>query len=299
MTEYGNSLLPGEVHVWAVAEPQAEDQEALRNCLALLSGEEGDRYRQMPASGRALYACAHAALRAVTASYLGVRPAEVAFRKGPFGKPYVADDPNLHVSLSHAQGLCLVAVGRDGLTGVDVELVRELQRPGSVRRQVLSDWELARCPGARAHPEDSPLAACPPDLADPQGPAMQRLFTHWVCKEAVLKATGKGLAGDLRSVSVDVDAWVAGWAGASGPVAVHGLPPDADGSPWSLHLLDVGPRHRAAVAVAGGGVTVRRFRLGAGAVPVPVAVRDTGGGAAAGRGAEGATAVQRAYGSRG
>ncbi|PBC60239.1 hypothetical protein BKI49_29885 [Streptomyces sp. Tue6028] len=234
----------GEVHVWAVREPGPGNEKALWRCLSLLSREELRRRRTMVPSQRALYASAHAALRSVTAAYAGRHPSEVAFVRGRLGKPHVAGDPGLRVSLAHTEGVSLVAVSRDGPVGVDVERIRPLRDPAGLRRQVLSDEEAERWP------------------ADREGPLNSGLFTHWACKEAVLKALGSGLAGDLTSVRVDPG------ARREGPVRVHAAPGSAARG-WNLRLVDVGSEFRAAVAVAGGGGTVRLFALEPGERPRP------------------------------
>ncbi|MFC7220677.1 4'-phosphopantetheinyl transferase family protein [Streptomyces polyrhachis] len=233
----------GEVHVWAVREPGPECGAVLRRCLALLSADELRRWRDMIASQRRLYASAHAALRALTAAYAGLHPSEVAFTTGRFGKPYVSRYPGLRVSLSHTEGMSLVAVSRDGPTGVDVERIRPLGDASALRGQVLSEEESLAWPIAREDPLNSGL------------------FTHWACKEAVLKALGSGLAGDVTAVRVHPGARRAG------PVEVRAAPGSAARS-WNLELIDVGSRFRAAVAVAGGGATVRVFTLEPGSRPV-------------------------------
>ncbi|WP_051370749.1 4'-phosphopantetheinyl transferase family protein [Streptomyces sp. 142MFCol3.1] len=232
----------GEVHVWAVREPGPGNEKALWRCLALLSRGELRRWRTMVPSQRALHASAHAALRSVTAAYAGRHPSEVAFVRGRLGKPHVAGDPGLRVSLAHTEGMSLVAVSRDGPVGVDVERIRPLRDPAGLRRQVLSDEEAERWP------------------ADREGPLNSGLFTHWACKEAVLKALGSGLAGDLTAVRVDPG------ARREGAVRVHAAPGSAARA-WNLRLVDVGPEFRAAVAVAGGGGTVRLFALEPGERP--------------------------------
>ncbi|WP_435228729.1 4'-phosphopantetheinyl transferase family protein [Streptomyces sp. Tue6028] len=234
----------GEVHVWAVREPGPGDEKALWRCLALLSRKELRRWRTMVPSQRALHASAHAALRSVTAAYAGRHPSEVAFVRGRLGKPHVAGDPGLRVSLAHTEGVSLVAVSRDGPVGVDVERIRPLRDPAGLRRQVLCDEEAERWP------------------ADREGPLNSGLFTHWACKEAVLKALGSGLAGDLTAVRVDPG------ARREGPVRVHAAPGSA-ARVWNLRLVDVGSEFRAAVAVAGGGRTVRLFALEPGERPRP------------------------------
>ncbi|MFJ2830804.1 4'-phosphopantetheinyl transferase family protein [Streptomyces sp. NPDC087263] len=245
MTRARHGPPPGEAHIWAVPEPGPgpRREAVVRRCVELLSPDEVRRWRHVVPSQRALYASAHAALRAVTAAYSG-RPADrIAFVHGRFGKPYVSGDPGLRVSLSHTDGMSLVAVSRDGPTGVDVERIKPLRDPAGLRRQVLSEWEAARWP-----------ADCEDDLHS-------GLFTHWTCKEAVLKAMGSGLTGDLTAVRVTPG------ARRRGRVTLHAVPGAAARS-WTLQLIDVGPEFRAAIAVADGGEVIRLFTLAPGERPV-------------------------------
>jgi 4'-phosphopantetheinyl transferase len=96
------------------------------------------------------------------------------------GRPYLrgwrgARTPG--VSLSRTLGTTVVAMWPDGQVGVDVERVDRFTDPG------LADVLLHPC--ERADPES--------------GPAIT-----WVRKEALLKASGEGLAVDPRAVRLDV-----------------------------------------------------------------------------------------------
>ncbi|MEU6145040.1 4'-phosphopantetheinyl transferase superfamily protein [Streptomyces sp. NPDC047081] len=222
-------------------------------CAGLLSPEERRRWGRIVPGSRVLYACSHAALRAVTALYGGRSASQVAFATGKFGKPYVSGDPGLRISLSHTEGLALVAVSRDGPVGVDVERVRPLRDPAGLRRQILSGWEAARWPESEGDEDGRHGVAA-------QGALYDGLFTRWACKEAVLKALGSGLAGDLTAV------WVTPGERRGGPVRLHRVPGGASRA-WGLQLVDVGPEFRAAVAVAGGGEVVRVLGMPSGAGP--------------------------------
>jgi 4'-phosphopantetheinyl transferase len=87
----------GEVHVWRIEVPDAEERAAARM-----------------------------ALREIIASYLGERPEEVDLAADASGKPELATEPGrLPFNLSHSGGLALVAVAPAGVAvGVDVELIR-------------------------------------------------------------------------------------------------------------------------------------------------------------------------------
>jgi 4'-phosphopantetheinyl transferase len=126
-------------------------------------------------------AAAHALLRAVLTQLTGT--ADHVLQRtcgtcgGPHGKP-VLDHPSLHVSLSSAGNAAVVAVTAAGPVGVDVERVAATGFDGF--------------PGVALGPDE------------PDGTTEDRARA-WVRKEAVLKATGSGLAVDPRSVDVRPD----------------------------------------------------------------------------------------------
>jgi 4'-phosphopantetheinyl transferase len=151
--------------------------------VSLLDADERRRAAALrrPAD-RELYAAAHTALRRVLGAYLGVEPAAVELVRlpcplcaGPHGRPAVAGGAGPHFSLSHTDGLALLAFA-DRPVGADIE---KLPAPGTVADATTS-----------LHPqEQAELAALP---AVDRSLAFARCWTR---KEACLKGTGEGLAG--------------------------------------------------------------------------------------------------------
>jgi 4'-phosphopantetheinyl transferase len=145
--------------------------------------DDGERARAAARSGTSArrYVVAHAARRLAVAAHVGCPPAAVGFAApGPHGQPRLAID-GVHVSLSHSGGYALVAVSSGAAVGVDIEVHRP-RRIGALAPRCLSPAELdawrAVPPGARAGD----------------------FYRLWVRKEALLKATGEGLA-RLREVT--------------------------------------------------------------------------------------------------
>ena len=164
-------------------------------------------------------------LRAEVARVRGSAPAEVRVTRlcprcgsTRHGRPSVADrpgHPSLHVSVSRAGSLAVVAVTTAGEVGVDVE---EVAAPAFLKDRVgLHPAEIATYPAGRA--------------------------ATWVRKEAVLKALGLGLAVDPAALQVSPPAHppeVVRWPEASRPVAT-----------LVMHDIATAPTHVAAVAVLG------------------------------------------------
>lgn len=157
-----------------------------------LTGLLDDRERERAArrGNPARYTTAHALLRTAVAERVGGSPQAVVFDRTcatcgshRHGKPTVAGHPELSVSLSYAGGLAVVALSRGGEVGVDVEVVDE------------SDFEGFNV--VTLDPSEYPAL----DRLDVEalGRARARI---WARKEAVLKASGHGLAVDPRQVVV-------------------------------------------------------------------------------------------------
>ncbi len=211
-------------HVWWAAPVAPAEAPAL---VELLDEHERARLRRFrrPAD-TARYLAAHALTRVVLGNSLGRAPSSLVIDRtcrcgAQHGKPVLAGGgPGF--SLSHAGDVVGVAVLDGGAVGLDVEAVRPMSDLAAMARHI----------GAPAEP-----------IA---------FFRAWTRKEALLKATGDGLAGSMAGIDLDADG-VRSWTGdgaPDGPVwlqdlrapdgspaAVAGLGPDAplvvehDGNP--------------------------------------------------------------------
>jgi 4'-phosphopantetheinyl transferase len=116
------------------------------------------------------------ALRRVLGAYLEEDPAAIELRRGPHGKPALADPTaTLRFNLSHSGGLALIAVVDGREVGVDVER----ERP---RRNLLRLAERALDPVEAA----AVRAAAPADR-------LTLFHQAWARREAAAKCHGAGL----------------------------------------------------------------------------------------------------------
>ncbi len=188
---------------------------------------------------RRVFVVVHGAARWLLGRVLGRPPGALRFEKGAWGKPVLADEPDVQFNLSHTEGMAILAVGASRL-GVDVERVERAL-----------DW----LPLARRFFALQEIAALE---ALPSSEQRRAFFQCWTRKEAYLKARGAGLSLPLDAFVVTV----------TGPARL--LDDDVAGC-WTLHALDVGVQHVAAMAVAGAGrqVTLREL-------PAPLDVFEPG-----------------------
>jgi len=121
------------------------------------------------------------------AAYLGCRADALTLRRGEHGKPYLAPPGTLEFNLSHSAGGLLIGISRQQALGVDIERLARV-RPA---------LELAQ---RFFHPEEaSALAALERDRVLPA------FLQLWSCKEAVVKALGRGIGYGLDRVAFALD----------------------------------------------------------------------------------------------
>ncbi|MCR9246728.1 MAG: 4'-phosphopantetheinyl transferase superfamily protein [bacterium] len=225
-------LPANELHVWAV--PLAGDPEPF---LAPLSAAERERASKFHfADHRRRYEITHGALRHVLAAYTGTAPAELQFRVGPRGKPYLdgsAAGAGPFFSLSHSGKLTLIGIATSEL-GVDCEKLRHLESFREIARKHFSEQEFTRL---EALTETARLLA---------------FYRCWTRKEAYIKALGEGLTMGLDTFDVSID---------EEPrlLACRGVGESAEG--WAMLDVSPGPDFVAAIAIRAAERAVRRFQL--------------------------------------
>ncbi|MGH9481843.1 MAG: 4'-phosphopantetheinyl transferase family protein [Terriglobales bacterium] len=167
------------------------------------------------------YTAAHAHLRWLLAQRLGYAPADLEFERGPHGKPSLRGLP-LHFNLSDSGTLGLAGVHATIELGVDIEAVRADRDALRLARRFFTDsetaWLEAQPAADRAH-------------------AFCRL---WTCKEAWMKADGRGLALPLHHAEVTFSAGAAGLCSVGPPARA-----------WYVRELKLAGGYAAAVVMAG------------------------------------------------
>ena len=169
------------------------------------------------------------------AAYLDCFSGELVIGRGEFGKPHVLAPAALEFNLSHSGSGILVGVSRSQALGVDIEALYR-------RRPVL---ELARR-----------------FFAPAEADALQRLEVErqqaaflglWSCKEAVVKALGRGIGFGLSRLAFDLNE-------DGTPTRLNVIDASAGGvAEW--HIVCLRPRqdHVGSLAWRGPGVSVRAF----------------------------------------
>jgi 4'-phosphopantetheinyl transferase len=225
-------LSPGRVDVVAGRldlEPAAVD--ALARVLAPDEVARAGRFRSEEA--RRAHVIARGRLRQLLAAVLGGPADAVRLAASARGKPGLAapDGSGVRFSLAHSGRLMLCALTRDDEVGVDVEQVRDDVEVAEIARRFFAAEEVLGL------------------LALPAAARREAFFACWTRKEAMLKATGDGLARALDSFVVSVD---------PGRPAVLSVP-GALGRPeeWSLLPVPLPPGYEGTVALRRPGAALR------------------------------------------
>ncbi|WNL46239.1 4'-phosphopantetheinyl transferase superfamily protein [Dyella sp. BiH032] len=169
--------------------------------------------------------------RVLLAAYVGCPVEQVQLESGEFGRPRLvgAGAGGLHFNWSHSGDRALFAVARGVEPGVDLERLRPRPRALAIAERYFS------------HQEAAALAALAPERRD------TAFLQLWTAKEAVLKATGRGLAFGLHRLHIEH---------AEERLALRFLDGELPAD-WQLHRLEVDAWHVGSLAWRGGPRTIR------------------------------------------
>lgn len=212
-----------------------QEDDAIRHWLIPLGAEPGeyeallhlldDEQRARAAriahpARRAAWVVAWAGTRRHLGACLDCRPEDIRLVRDAWGKPHLPGTP-LHFNLSHSGDWCLLAVSRRYPVGADVERWRDGLDLARLARRCFSAaerewWE--------SLPESGRLPA---------------FFRLWTCKEAFVKADGRGIRLGLSCCEFDM----------SGEPRLVAVPPGCGAAPdWRIRILALAEGYSAALA---------------------------------------------------
>jgi 4'-phosphopantetheinyl transferase len=177
-------------------------------------------------------------LRLLLGAYLDIPGRDVRISRRMKGRPELDASQSagqLNFNVARSGDCYLVGINSGATIGVDLEVAtRRAGKPMALARRYFSEIEIEA-------------------LSALQGDALHRAFMHaWACKEAVVKASGLGIANQLCRFSVEVDP-------AKPPAMLHML--DDDPAAWRLAVVQPAAGAIAAVAARQEGLRVEGFSL--------------------------------------
>jgi 4'-phosphopantetheinyl transferase len=154
--------------------------DALADLLADAERARANRYRFPDDRRRSIIA--RAATRRLLARYLDADPRALVIVEEEYGKPALRDR-EIEFNASHSGDLVALAFAKGAAVGIDVERRRNLHDSAALARRYFSNEELGLV-STSADPDDA-------------------FLTIWTAKEAIVKASGKGIGGsDLHGFTV-------------------------------------------------------------------------------------------------
>jgi len=230
------ALSHDEIHVWCAGVAVAPASVTrFRDMLSPDEVKRADRIRFD--RRRTRFVASRAVLRMILSRYVNIAPALLQFTYSMRGKPSLVYDvtrEGISFNVAHSNELALYAVTLRRPIGTDIEFIRPGPDPDQLARRFFTSGEY------------NMLKPLPADRK-------RRLFFDlWTCKEAYLKATGRGLSG-LEDAEIGF--------GTDKRALIKGRgPQDGTGEHWSLQQLHVPVSgYSAAVAVEGNGCSITAF----------------------------------------
>lgn len=173
------------VHLWQAFLPDLLVQ--LDDFSLLLNENEMERANRFHfEQHRSRFIIARAVLRHILSLYTDILPADIRFDLGPRGKPYLNQNKlDLQFNISHSHDMAVYAITKQAEIGIDIEKI-EPNFNEDVAKRFFSAKEYA-------------------ELLDlPESERINKFYSLWAGKEAIIKALGEGLYAPLADFSLDL-----------------------------------------------------------------------------------------------
>jgi 4'-phosphopantetheinyl transferase len=166
------------LHIWKLDASRSTVNES--QLLKDFSAEEIQRAKKfIHDADRKKYITAHYFLRDVLSKYLRVQRKSIEFESGLNGKPLLKNNFSLYFNLSYRDQLFILGISDAEQTGIDVELIREVDDIPAFCKNFFSVNEIKIINEATENEK------------------LFRLFTFWTIKESFIKATAKAFSEPL------------------------------------------------------------------------------------------------------
>lgn len=222
----------GEAHIWYL------DLGRLGMSLQHALGGEGDEPKKPRLSNTQLRFARRFYLRLLLGAYLGIPGKSVKINRSNRGKPSLDESEHrsdLHFSMAKSGDRLLIGISKSILVGVDLEPAgRRAHDALGVARRYFSSAEAMG------------LENIEPESLD------EAFLRTWACKEAVVKASGQGIANQFCRFTVEVNPRL--------PPAIREFE-EEDPAQWSLIMTQPGEGFMGAVAMHHRQMEVRAFSL--------------------------------------
>ena len=220
-------LLENHIDVWFLS---LDTKEAILDKLrVILSEDEIEKTQRLFSADQIKHFIASRGfLRILLSHYLKKKPEKIEFQYNNNGKPILSGKytKELCFNISHSHGKAMYGITLRKLIGVDIEKIRTNISYNKIAKRQFSQSEINMI-------QKSPIDE-----------KIQTFFNIWTRKEALLKATGKGLLSPMSQFDVSKTP--------DEPVTfLKYLPTSEKNSDWNIYDLDIGSGFCGALAVKG------------------------------------------------
>ena len=172
-------LAHNTIHVWQVNLDRLSDQFQWLNTI------EQQRANKMPiAIHRQRFINARATLRQLLSNYLSAAPQAIELSIMKRGKLYLRTAPELKFNLTHSKNMAIYAFNYDIEIGIDLEVKHSLKNISGIAERVFYAIECEYLYNQKT-----------------MKTLLEKFFILWTRKEAIIKATGEGLAAAVTEIT--------------------------------------------------------------------------------------------------
>jgi len=169
----------------------------------------------------------HGVLRIILGKYLNISPVLVEFGIGTNQKPFVKNSNTIRYNISHSGDYILIAIANDEV-GADIEIINK-------------DFDYQDIIGEHFNNEEINFIK--------HDNSAERFFMLWTRKEALLKATAKGLDDDLKLIcSLDGTHLISGKT-------------ISTKNDWEINSFNLNPQYIASIAIDPSVITARYWDI--------------------------------------
>jgi 4'-phosphopantetheinyl transferase len=174
------------IHIWKANLDRSES--FVKQMEKSLSDDELSRAKKYHFSRDAEhFIVSRGILRKILSLYLKIKPDQLEFQYGAYGKPYLTENLNkntIQFNIAHSHSLAVYAFALDVQLGIDVEYICRTPGAEDIFARFFSTYE------------NSVFQKLPMEQRQ------WAFFRCWTLKEAFIKATGEGLAYPLNQFDV-------------------------------------------------------------------------------------------------
>lgn len=179
------NLIKNEAHIWSTSLSMVMEDPSI---IDHLSQDEQLRAKRLKIDQiRRRFIASHSWLRKILSFYTDTSPNTLQFTYARHNKPALSPNPSqVQFNLSHSADMAVCAVAKGQAVGIDIEYQKAQSNLALAKRFFSID-------------EYNLLNQSPENLQ------ISQFYELWTKKEALLKATGKGLFIPLNQFSVTID----------------------------------------------------------------------------------------------